>query len=221
MKPSYLLIFSLLALSGAQALAQDQAAPGAAEVYIVPGIGKHKIPQGVCPQPVWPREALRYEIEGVATIRFKLSPDGRVSEAAVARSSGWTILDDATIRYVMSCAYTPQQAAEVQGRVLPTQFDWTLEGRRVYAGILPGTCAAVGRFDGFQPLDRQASDSHGIKVRFLIDRDGKPRGTKPEGNIDPETADQVAAYLDTCRFAYDPQEKGERTDTMHGRVLLR
>jgi TonB family protein len=220
------LAVSLLGLAaagaGSPAGAQNRADPAAAEMYVLPGTGKYKIPVGDCAQPVWPREALRYELEGVATIRYTLLPDGRVSEPEVARSSGWAILDDATMALLMTCKYTLQQAAEVQGRVLPLQFVWRLEGQRVRAGIVPGTCVRTDKFFGFIPFDRRPSDEKGVKVRFLIDKAGQPRGIKFEAaDIDPETASRVVGYVDSCRFAFDPNEQGEHTDTMFGRVLLR
>jgi TonB family protein len=216
-------ILAALALAAATGVrAQTSADPGATELYVVPGVGKHRLPVGDCPAPIWPREAQRYEIEGVARIMFRLLPDGRVSKPRVTKSSGWAILDDATIALAMSCKYTPQQAAEVQGRELPLEFVWILEGERVHANMLPATCGPAGRIDGFQPFDRQPGDATGVKVRFLIDKAGAPRGIRIEGQgVDPALADEVLGYLGKCRFEYDPQAKGVRTDTMYGRVMLR
>jgi TonB family protein len=209
------------ALAGCQT--QNSADPGATELHVVPGMGKHRsLPVGDCPAPIWPREAQRYEIEGVTRIKYKLLPNGRVSEPQVVRSSGWTILDDATVALVLNCKYTPQQAVEAHGRELPLEFEWHLEDERAYANMLPATCGPAGRIDGFQPFDRQNSDARGIKVRFLIDGEGAPRGIRIEGKgIDPALADEVVGYLGKCRFEYDPQAKRVRTDTMYGRVLLR
>jgi TonB family protein len=152
-------IFAILALMGANAgarnSAQKSADPGATELYVIPGAGKNRLPVGDCPAPSWPREAQRYEIEGVTRIRYKLLPDGRVGEPRVIKSSGWAILDDATIALALSWRYTP-------------------------------------------------------------------RAVRIEGNeVDPALADEVIGYLGNCRFAYDPQARGVRTDTMYGRVLLR
>jgi TonB family protein len=215
-------IFAILALMGANAAAQKSADPGATELYVIPGAGKNRLPVGDCPAPSWPREAQRYEIEGVARIKYKLLPDGRVGEPRVIKSSGWAILDDATIALALSCRYTPQQAAEAQGREMPLEFAWYLEGERVYANMLPATCGPAGRIDGFQPFDRQPGDARAVKVRFLIDKTGTPCAVRIEGNdVDPALADEVIGYLGNCRFAYDPQARGVRTDTMYGRVLLR
>jgi TonB family protein len=219
-------LLAALALAGQYALAQATASknadPTATELFVVPGIGKHRLPVGDCPAPSWPREALRYELEGTARVRYQVLPDGRVGELGLVKSSGWAILDDATLALARSCRYTPQQALEVQGRELPLEFTWRLEGERVYANMLPATCGAAGRIDGFQPFDRQPGDVHAVKVRFLVDKTGAPRGIRLEGNsVDPVLADEVIGYLGNCRFEFDPQAKGAHTDTMYGRVLLR
>jgi TonB family protein len=215
-------VLTLLAAVASGAQAQKSADPGATELYVVPGTGKYRLPVGDCPAPTWPREAQRYEIEGVTRIVYRLHPDGRVSKPRVIKSSGWAILDDATIALALSCKYTAEQAAEVQGRELPLEFVWVLEGERVHANMLPATCGPAGRIDGFQPFDRQPGDDKGVKVRFLIDKAGAPRGIRIEGEgVDPALADEVLGYLGNCRFEYDPQAKGVRTDTMYGRVLLR
>lgn len=147
-------------------------------------------PIGRCGEAIWPREARRYEIEGVATIRYKLRPDGSVAEPGVVRSSGWALLDEATIALALSCKYTPEQAAQAQGRALPLQFVWKLEGDRIYPGLVRGSCAQGGRFIDFLPFDRRPTDpASGVKVRFLIDGAGKPFRARPEGaNIDPRLA---------------------------------
>jgi TonB family protein len=219
-------IFAVLALAGANVLAQPSAQksadPGATELHVIPGAGKNAQPVGDCPAPTWPREAQRYEIEGTARIKYKLRPDGRVDEPRVLKSSGWAILDAATVALALSCRYTPQQAAEAQGRDLRLEFSWYLEGERVYANMLPATCGPAGRIDGFQPFDRQPGDANAVKVRFLIDKTGAPRAIRIEGNeVAPSLADEVLGYLGKCRFEFDPQTKGQRTDTMYGRVILR
>ena len=218
------LMFWLLGLAGMAAWAQapKSADPGATELYVIPGAGKHRLPVGDCPAPIWPREAQRYEIEGVARVKYKLLPDGRVGAPRVVKSSGWALLDDATAALALSCKYTPQQALEAQGRELLIEFAWVLEGERVHANMLPATCGPAGRIDGFQPFDRQPGDARALKVRFLIDETGAPWGIRIEGNdVDPSLAAEVEDYLGNCRFAFDPQARRERTDTMYGRVLLR
>lgn len=64
--------------------------------------------------------------------------------------------------------------------------------------------------------------SDGILLRFLLNSDGAPIRVVAEPNGQaPVLVAQAAAYLQTCRFAIDPQLPGQRTDTALGRVLLK
>jgi hypothetical protein len=87
---------------------------------------------------------------------------------------------------------------------------------------VPGSCPASGRFAGFQAYDSKPSGSDGVKVRLLVDAQGQPRGVKTEGiNLPAQTFDALIKYVESCRFGFDPEIKGQRTDTVYGRVLLR
>jgi protein TonB len=204
-------------MTAVSAFAQQESAP--ARLPIVGGAGKY--PQGSCAGQTWPREALRYEIEGTTQVSYRLTPDGRVTDAVVAKSSGWALLDNASLKAVQTCTYSPDQVAAAQNRTLPMQFVWVLEGDRVHPGLVPGSCVAAGNIDGFQPFDRRSTDAAGVKVRFLVDGNGVPRGVKVEGRPDTALAEQVIRHVESCRFAFDPETVGMRTDTVSGRVLLR
>jgi len=176
-----------------------------------------------CVRPAYPREAIRYELEGITTLRFRLAPDGRVADVQVAKSSGWAMLDEAVVQSLQACRFTPAQAAKAGGAALPVQYVWSLDGEHALRPhLVPGSCPASGRFAGFQPYDNRPSGPDGVKVRLLVDPSGQARGVKPEGaTLAPAVADALAAYVASCRFGFDPALKGERTDTAYGRVLLR
>jgi TonB family protein len=180
-------------------------------------------PPRSCAAAEYPREAVRYELEGITTLRYRLAADGRVSEVQVARSSGWTLLDDAAIRTIRSCGFTPEQAARARGAALPVQYVWSLnDGGVLRPHLVPGGCPASGRFAAFQPYENAPSGADGVKVRFLVDGAGQARGVKLEGaSLPPETAAALVRYVESCRFGFDPALKGERTDTAYGRVLFR
>lgn len=217
--PTYLKALAALSMLAAAAHAPAQETGGAERLPMVGGGARY--PHGTCAPQVWPREALRYEIEGVTQVNYKLSPDGRVLDPVVAKSSGWALLDNASLQAARTCTYTPEQAATAQDRVLPMQFVWVLEGQRVHPSLVPGSCVGTGVIDGFQPYDKRPTDATGVKVRFMVAPNGQPMLFKLEGNPDAALAQEVVRHLITCRFAFDPQEKGEHTDTMTGRVLLR
>jgi TonB family protein len=206
------------AVTLALALTVLQAGPGVAQTAPAPVSSAE-----ACPPPVYPREAIRYELEGITTLRFHLAPDGHVSEVQVAKSSGWAMLDDAVARSIQACRFTAEQAAKAKGAALPVQYVWSLDGEHVIRPhLMPGSCPASGRFAAFQPYDNKPSGPDGVKVRLLVDPAGQPRGVKTEGaNLAPELSAALVRYVESCRFGFDPAIKGERTDTVYGRVLLR
>ena len=189
----------------------------------LPAAAQAPLPLASCAGPAYPREALRYELQGITSLRFHLAPDGRVIGVQVARSSGWAMLDDAAIHTIQACKFTPAQAARARGAALPVQYVWNLNGGAVLRPhLVPGSCAAHGRFAAFQPYENAPSGPDGIKVRLLVDAAGKPHGVKPEAaGLAPAMAAALVKYVESCRFGFDPGLKGERTDTAYGRVLLK
>jgi TonB family protein len=200
------------ALCAASAAAQDGAAAAANRIAMA---------GGTCARQQWPREALRYEIEGKVRIGYRVTPEGDVNEARVTKSSGWALLDAASVAAAKTCRFTPEQAAAVQDRELPVEFVWTLGEDRAYPRLVPGSCVPSGAIGDFQPFDNGPTNATGAKVRFLINGNGQPYDVKLEGNPDAALADQVARHLETCRFAFDPDAVGMRSHTLTGRVSLR
>ena len=195
-----------------------QAMPGAVLAAPPPTLSPES-----CVRPAYPREAIRYELEGITTLRFRLALDGRVAEVRVAKSSGWAMLDEAVVRSLQACRFTPAQAVQAGAAALPVQYVWRLDGEHTLRPhLVPGSCTAGGRFAGFQPYDNRPSGPDGVKVRLLVDPGGQPRGVKLEGaSLPPALADALVKYVESCRFGFDPALEGERTDTVYGRVLLR
>ena len=176
-----------------------------------------------CAKPEYPKEALRYELEGKTTVRYTMSPEGRMVDVTVAKSSGWRLLDDATVTFVSSCAFPPEQIAAFRGKTYPLQYVWRLDRHDPHPALVTDSCQASQTFAGLKLFDDQPSDEHGLKVRFLVDGGGQPYGIKFEGgSLDTATADQMAVYVQSCRFVFDPKVLPKpHTDAMFGRVLMR
>lgn len=170
-----------------------------------------------CAQPQWPAEARRYEIEGATSIRFEIGLDGKVLHPAVIRSSGWRILDDAALQGIARCVFKPELDDARKNTGFPLQYVWKLNGpKMVRARPLADSCQE------FTAADPRPSDQDGILLRFLLDAQGVPKRIVAEGNGQPQARlEQAASYLQSCRFAWDAGQKGERTDTAFGRVLLK
>lgn len=176
-----------------------------------------------CAKPEYPKEALHYELEGTTTLRYTMSPEGRMVDVTVAKSSGWRLLDDATVTFVSSCALPPEQIAAFQGKTYPLQYVWSLDRHDSHPTLVTDSCQVSQTFAGLKLFDDKPSDERGLKVRFLVDAAGQPYGIKAEGgSLDAATADELATYVQSCRFVFDPKIVPKpSTDAMFGRVLMR
>jgi protein TonB len=176
-----------------------------------------------CTRPEWPQEARRYEIDGVTVVNFEIGADGHVVRPAVARSSGWTILDNAALKGIARCVFPPNLEQAKNGVVFPIQYVWKFSDGPFNRPLLKaGSCQPSDRFETFQDFERRRSRSDGILVRFIVGGDGAPvRIVAEPGDQPAELVGQAVAYLQTCRFAFDPAVAGERTDTSFGRVVVK
>lgn len=172
-----------------------------------------------CTVPAWPREALRYEIEGVSTLEFRIGADGAVRAAALRASSGWAILDQAALAGLARCRFQPGLEAARNGTVFPLQYAWRLEGPAPLRPVLqPGSCQPSPRSAGYVNLDQRRGGQAGIKLRFLVGPDGQARGIVPEaGGFAPQVVRDAVDYVASCRFGIAPGG----TDTSYGWVLLK
>lgn len=196
----------LLALAGASAFPYESLATPAS-----------------CTVPEWPREALRYEIEGTTTLQFQVGADGAVRNAEVKQGSGWTLLDQAALAGLARCRFKPGLAAAREGTVFPLQYAWTLEGPApLRPMLLPGSCGPSQRFLRYDNLDQRPDGRASIKLRFLVDAGGKAQRIVPEAaHFDAAVVRDAVSWLQTCRFGISPRASGARTDTSFGRVVLR
>lgn len=74
----------------------------------------------------YPAKAAAFHIKGKVTIRFLLQPDGRVEEARVVESSGFSVLDEAALNTIRSIS--PVRDANL----------YLTKARYIHAGILFG-----------------------------------------------------------------------------------
>jgi len=176
-----------------------------------------------CTAPEWPREALRYEIEGVTTLQFQIGLDGAVRHAQVKQGSGWAILDQAALAGLARCRFKPGLEAAREGAEFPIQYMWTLEGPApLRPMLLPGSCAPSRHFLRYENFDQRADNRAFVKLRFLVDAEGKPQRIVPEASqFGPEVVRDAVSWLQTCRFGIASKAGGARTDTSFGRVVLR
>ena len=196
----------LLALAGASAFPYESLATPAS-----------------CTVPEWPREAVRYEIEGTTLLQFQIGADGAVRKAQLTQGSGWALLDQAALAGLARCRFKPGLAAAREGTVFPLQYAWTLEGPApLRPMLLPGSCAASRRFLRYDNLDQRPDGRAAIKLRFLVDAEGRAQRIVPEAtHFDAVVSRDAVNWLQTCRFGISPKASGARTDTSFGWVVLR
>ena len=196
----------LLALAGASAFPYESLATPAS-----------------CTVPEWPREAVRYEIEGTTVLQFQVGADGTVRNAEVKQGSGWSLLDQAALAGLARCRFKPGLAAAREGTAYPLQYAWTLEGPAPLRPMLvPGSCGPSQRFLRYDNLDQRPDGRASIKLRFLVDPAGRARRIVPEAaHFDAAVVRDAVNWLQTCRFGISPKASDARTDTSVGRVVLR
>lgn len=176
-----------------------------------------------CTVPEWPREALRYEIEGTTTLQFRIGPDGAVRKAQVMQGSGWSILDQAALAGLARCRFKPGLDAAREGTEFPIQYAWTLEGPApLRPELLPGSCAPSRHFLRYDNFDRRADGRTAIKLRFLVDAEGKAQRVVAEARqFDAVVVRDAVQWLQTCRFGIAAKAAGTRTDTSYGWAVFR
>ena len=63
-----------------------------------------------CSRPVYPEEDARAKHAGTVTVYFLLSPEGKVLDSKVQKSSGHRALDEAARSALAKCSFTPPRA---------------------------------------------------------------------------------------------------------------
>ncbi|MGH8854937.1 MAG: energy transducer TonB [Telluria sp.] len=175
-----------------------------------------------CPDSaIYPAEAMMYHLEGSTVLEFSLAADGAIVDIIVKRSSGWAMLDEAAVEALAGCRTTLAPDSRPTAKRLPIEFTWSFDGLPKRHVLVPNSCAASDRFDGFRAFDTSASGADGILVRTLIRSSGQPYFTRAERGSAPEDVAALAVeYLRTCRFAL-PAPGAESEKAIYGRVLLK
>jgi TonB family protein len=156
-----------------------------------------------CPQPQYPREALRYELEGSTQVALLIGDDGKAHGKRVVKSSGWKMLDSASMDFLSACSFSPiTRDGKPAGAHWKTfQYVWTLQGSREKPATPPAiqreNCAAADRI----AIVASPRDGSGILLRFLTNAQGEAFGVKLEGSSGNDAVDAEAIRaLTACRF---------------------
>ena len=93
--------------STAPAITQPTPPPAAAPTAPAIRTGAVIQPGAHCAKPDYPSASRRMEEEGTVTLKFLIGTDGRVLQAEIEKSSGFTRLDEAARNALSKCQFRP------------------------------------------------------------------------------------------------------------------
>lgn len=89
-----------------------------------------------CPKPEWPRESLRRSETGTVTLKFLIDEQGKVIDAIVRKSSGHEALDQAALKGISRCQFTPSlRDGQPRRSWAPVQYVWTLAEKQTNQAV--------------------------------------------------------------------------------------
>ena len=81
-----------------------------------------------CAKPEWPKASLAREQTGTVTLKFLVTTDGKVADAAIIKSSGHELLDQAALGGIRKCRFSPgTRNGKPEQTWTPMQYVWTLQ----------------------------------------------------------------------------------------------
>ncbi|MES2105332.1 MAG: TonB family protein [Pseudomonadota bacterium] len=148
--------------------------------------------------PEWPREALRYGLQGKIQLKLLVDVDGQIMATEVVKSSGWKILDLPVIDTIKQCRVMP---AMRDGNPLQTwakiNYMWKIDDNVSAPELVKDSCAPSDSFKIASASDAQPA----IRLRFLVNAEGTPFGIKLEDSSNDPDLDQAAmALLASCKY---------------------
>ena len=114
--------------STAPAITQTNTPPAAAPTAPAIRTGAVIQPGAHCAKPDYPSASRRMEEEGTVTLKFLIGADGKVLQADVEKSSGFTRLDEAARNALSKCQFRPGTVDGKPEQSWSTiQYKWRLE----------------------------------------------------------------------------------------------
>jgi protein TonB len=114
--------------STAPAITQTNTPPAAAPTAPAIRTGAVIQPGAHCAKPDYPSASRRMEEEGTVTLKFLIGADGKVLQADIEKSSGFTRLDEAARNALSKCQFRPGTVDGKPEQSWSTiQYKWRLE----------------------------------------------------------------------------------------------
>ena len=150
---------------------------------------------GTCKQ-VYPDEAKAYGLEGEVKVDIEVARDGVVKGVALSRSSGWAVLDKATVAGFAKCRFVPAERDGVRvAQSMAMEHRWVSE-RPARAIPIPDTCAWG---ESFVAVD--AGQPAAVRIRFRVGANGRVAEPVIEYSQAPDPVNaQALRLLKACRY---------------------
>ncbi|MGH6879230.1 MAG: energy transducer TonB [Rhizomicrobium sp.] len=150
------------AISGAGPTGQASDIPLLSAIVLPPGVTFPKRIDTPTPTPThvyYPPLAIRCGMTGTATVELLVAPDGSVGSAKVVSSTGYTVLDTASLNVASQFHYSP---ATKDGAAIPARIDVALNWKQP---VVPGvsqecTLPASAFTNGTPPAGSSDTLSH-------------------------------------------------------------
>lgn len=147
-------------------------------------------------RPTYPAESVTAQEEGITRLRAHVTAAGELRGLSLVRSSGHDRLDQATLRAIGTCRFSPGMRAGVAADSSTViEFKWRLE---------PAQARHTGCRPEYPPESIRAEEQGTTELRFRVAADGKPQDvevSKSSGHARLDTASMAA--LNTCKFRVD------------------
>lgn len=156
-----------------------------------------------CPKANYPAEARRYELQGRTVVELLIDNDGKARGKRVLSSSGWKILDDATLSTMEACRFSPitRDGRPAGAHWKKYAYVWSLNDNHERAShpiLQRESCAGADRL---VLTDSPFGGGSGALLRFLTTAEGKAFGIKVEKSSgDVAVDDEAVRLLQTCKF---------------------
>lgn len=163
----------------------------------------------------YPRDALRNEMTGSSAFRAEVNSEGVLDNVELVRSSGWRILDEATLLGLKGCKVVDAKMTEKMR--ISGHFDWTLESATPGnpAELMPETC----RKSDLIRLAKNSDPGLGIVVGVFLQADGKINKIQLQWGMDAKLDRESIEFVRSCIFKPAFDEKGSMVSSISLRLF--
>ena len=197
-------VLLIAAFIGARSYAQTPASPDVPVTGKASETGKRTSAEEVkntCRIPAYPPEDLHEKRQGVVTMEYVITAEGKVTKLALLKSSGSDALDKAAMASMTSCQFLPAtlNGAPVE-EIKKMDYVWKLDDTTQAAtppAMIPNTCQRPN----FPLFAKPPQLKDSVVMSFIVGEDGAVFSEKTEQSSGSVPVDRaVLDSLLTCKF---------------------